>query len=313
MPNTKHVALGTISFTVCFAAWGLISAFAPRFRETLHLTQSETALLVAVPVLLGSLARIPMGILTDRFGGRAIFAILMAAVAIPVWIAPQQASYTNLLIVAFLLGLAGSSFAIGVGYVSRWTPAQQQGSALGVYGLGNIGQSAAVFLGPVIAARVGMAWVYQGVAALLVIWAVAFGLLARNAPAPAAAQRKGLGAMLEVLTRERLSWLLSAFYFLTFGGFVAFSIYLPTLLRDEFRLTPADAGFRTSGLRGDGHPAAARRRFAVGPHRGCARPVRGLSRGGPVCHADVMVVHDPVHGGRPWLRNVARTRERRGI
>jgi NNP family nitrate/nitrite transporter-like MFS transporter len=97
MVNRRHVALGTTSFTVCFAAWGLIGAFAPRFREAFHLTPSETALLVAIPVLLGSLARIPMGILTDRFGGRAIFSILMAAVAIPVWIVPQQASYTSLL------------------------------------------------------------------------------------------------------------------------------------------------------------------------------------------------------------------------
>src|SRR5262249_11357980 len=155
-----------------------------------------TAFLVAVPVLLGSLARIPMGILTDRFGGRAIFAILMAAVAIPVWIAPHQDSYSSLVIVAVLLRIAGSSFAIGVGYVSRWTPAEQQGSALGVYGLGNIGQSAAVFLGPVIAARIGISWVYQGVAALLVVWAIAFSLLARDAPAPARGPRKGLGAMM---------------------------------------------------------------------------------------------------------------------
>jgi nitrate/nitrite transporter NarK len=189
-----------------------------------------------------------MGILTDRYGGRAIFSLLMAAVAIPVWMVPQQATYSGLLIVAFLLGLAGSSFAIGVGYVSRWTPAAKQGSALGVYGLGNIGQSAAVFLGPVIAARIGMASVYRGVAVMLVVWAVAFGFLARNAPAPANAQPKGLAVMVEVLTHERLSWLLSAFYFLTFGGFVAFSIYLPTLLKDEFHLTPADAGFRTAGF-----------------------------------------------------------------
>jgi nitrate/nitrite transporter NarK len=250
MPNGRHVALGTISFTVCFAAWGLIGAFAPRFREALHLTPSETALLVAVPVLLGSLARIPMGILTDRFGGRAVFSILMAVVAVPVWMVPEQHTYPNLLAVAFLLGLAGSSFAIGVGYVSRWTPAERQGAALGVYGLGNIGQSAAVFLGPLLAARIGFPSVYRGVAVLLVIWAAAFAMLARNAPAPAAAagQRKGFGAMMEVLTREKLAWLLAAFYFLTFGGFVAFSIYLPTLLKDEFRFTPADAGFRTAGF-----------------------------------------------------------------
>src|SRR6185369_13788694 len=100
----------------------------------------------------------------------------------------------------------------------------------------------------VIAARLGMAAVYHGVAGLLVIWAIAFGLLARDAPAATGTQRKGLGVMLEVLTREKLSWLLSAFYFLTFGGFVAFSIYLPTLLRDEFHLPAADAGFRTAGF-----------------------------------------------------------------
>jgi NNP family nitrate/nitrite transporter-like MFS transporter len=250
MPNRRHVALGTISFTVCFAAWGLISAFAPKFRDALQLTASETALLVAVPVLLGSLARIPMGILTDRFGGRVTFSVLMAAVAAPVWMVPAQTGYSSLLAVAFLLGLAGSSFAIGVGYVSRWTPAERQGSALGVYGLGNIGQSAAVFLGPLLAARIGMPTVYHGVAILLVAWAAAFALLARDAtPAAAAArQHRGAGAMLEVLTREKLAWLLAAFYFLTFGGFVAFSIYLPTLLKDEFKLAPADAGFRTAGF-----------------------------------------------------------------
>jgi NNP family nitrate/nitrite transporter-like MFS transporter len=248
MGNRRHVALGTISFTVCFAAWGLIAAFAPRFREAFQLTAPETAFLVAVPVILGSLARIPMGMLTDRFGGRAVFSILMAAVAVPVWLAPSQTTYSGLLAVAFVLGLAGSSFAIGVGYVSRWTPAERQGSALGVYGLGNIGQSAAVFLGPVLATQIGMPNVFHWVAVLLVIWAAAFGLTARNAPTPAAAPRKGVGAMLAVLTRERLAWLLAAFYFLTFGGFVAFSIYLPTLLKDEFQLAAADAGFRTAGF-----------------------------------------------------------------
>src|ERR1041385_7834887 len=182
MTNRRHVALGTISFTVCFATWGLIGAFAPRFRETFHLDANQTAFLVAVPVLLGSLARIPMGILTDRFGGRAVFSILMAVVALPVWLVPDQTTYSSLIAVAFALGLAGSSFAIGVGYVSRWTPAQQQGSALGVYGLGNIGQSAAVFLGPVLAASVGMNNVFRGLSVLLLIWAALFVFAARNPP-----------------------------------------------------------------------------------------------------------------------------------
>jgi len=144
----RHLLLGTVSFTVCFAAWGLISAFAPRFRQQLHLSATQTAFLVAVLVVLGALARIPIEMLAGRFGGRAVFTVLMFFVALPVALVPVATSYQNLLVVAFLLGMAGSSFAVGVGYVSRWFSMENQGSALGVYGLGNIGQSAAVFLGP---------------------------------------------------------------------------------------------------------------------------------------------------------------------
>ena len=244
-PTARHVALGTISFTVCFVAWGMISAFAPRFRELFHLTASQTALLIAVPVLLGSLARIPMGILADRFGGRAIFSILIAFCAVPVFFVPRAATYHELLVVAFFLGLAGSSFAIGVSYVSWWSPAERQGTALGNYGLGNIGQSVAVFLGPVLAAAVGFGNIYKGLAVILVAWAVVFAVLARN---PEAARPRALAEMLGLLVRQPLCWVLALFYFLTFGGFVAFSIYLPSLLRDQFHLSPSDAGFRTAGF-----------------------------------------------------------------
>lgn len=241
-----QLALGTISFAVCFAAWGLISAFAPRFRELFHLTATQTAFLVAIPVLLGALLRIVTGMLADRFGGRAVFAGLMLAVAIPAYLVPAVGSYRDLLYAAFFLGIAGSSFAVGVGFVSRWFPPESQGGALGVYGLGNIGQSAAVFLGPVLAALVGWQNIFRGMAAFLVLWAVVFFLVARNSPKTV--RPSGIGAMVQILARERLCWLLSLFYFLTFGGFVAFSIYLPVLLRDQFGLRPADAGFRTAGF-----------------------------------------------------------------
>jgi MFS transporter, NNP family, nitrate/nitrite transporter len=242
----RHLALGTLSFGICFAAWGLISAFAVRFRERLQLSGTETALLVAVPVLLGALARLPMGILADRFGGRAVMSVLMAVVAVPVWLVPAAPTYRTLLVAAFFLGLAGSAFSVGVTYVSRWSPPDQQGGVLGVYGMGNIGQSAAVLLGPLAASAIGWESVFQAVAALLAGWAVVFALVARDAPARSAP--KGLAAMAEVLLHERLSWALSAFYFLTFGGFVAFAIYLPTLLRDDFGLSTADAGFRAAGF-----------------------------------------------------------------
>src|SRR5215467_12465573 len=142
---------GTLSFAVCFAAWGLISAFAPRFRELFQLTATQTALLVAVPVVLGGLLRIVTGMLADRFGGRAVFAVLMLVVAVPAYIVPSVGGYRDLLYVAFFLGIAGSSFAVGVGFVSRWFPPEKQGGVLGIYGLGNIGQSAVVFLGPLLA------------------------------------------------------------------------------------------------------------------------------------------------------------------
>ena len=102
----RHLLLGTVSFTVCFAAWGLISAFAPSFRQKFHLSATQTAFLVAVPVLLGALARLPIGMLADRFGGRVVFTILMFFVAIPVALVPSANSYQNLLVVAFFLGMA---------------------------------------------------------------------------------------------------------------------------------------------------------------------------------------------------------------
>jgi MFS transporter, NNP family, nitrate/nitrite transporter len=242
----RHLALATLSFTLAFAAWGLISAFASSFAVELDLTGRSTALLVAVPVLLGSVARLPMGLLTDRFGGRLLFPLLFLWVAVAAMLVPLARTYEQLLVFAFLLGLAGASFTIGVGFASRWFPPEQQGTALGIYGLGMLGHSAAVFGGPAAAAWVGRDTVFYAVAVLSVVWAAVFYATARNAPS--AARPATIAAALRVLATERLAWVLSAFYFLSFGGFVAFSVYLPTLLRDEFALSPTDAGFRTAGF-----------------------------------------------------------------
>ncbi len=161
--GNRQLVLGTISFAICFAAWGLMSAFAPRFREIYSLSASQTALLVATPVLLGSLARIPMGLLTDRWKGRAVFSGLLLFSAIPPFLAPVVSSYSMLLVVGFFLGVAGSSFAVGVGFVSPWFGSEKQGTALGVFGLGNAGQSVVVFLGPLLAARFGWESVFRGI------------------------------------------------------------------------------------------------------------------------------------------------------
>src|SRR4249920_3241832 len=181
---TRALVLATISFALSFAAWGLVGGLASVFTSLYKLTASETAFLVAVPVLLGSLARLPMGMLTDRFGGRLVFTALLAFSSLAAFIVPLTSSYASLLVAAFLIGMAGSSFAVGAAFVSRWTPAARQGAALGVYGLGTLGQSLAVFVGPVVAGRFGWETVFRGTGALLLAWAVAYFLLARNPPLP---------------------------------------------------------------------------------------------------------------------------------
>jgi nitrate/nitrite transporter NarK len=187
-----------------------------------------------------------MGMLTDRWGGRLVFAALLAVSSLAAFVVPMTASYSSLLAAAFFIGLAGSSFSVGAAFVSRWTPAARQGTALGIYGMGNLGQSLAVFGGPVVASQLGWQAVFRGMAALLLVWSAVFAVAARNptrtARPPTAA------AMIAVLRRAPKAWLLGAFYFLTFGGFVAFAIYLPTLLRTQFGLTPANAGLRAAGF-----------------------------------------------------------------
>ena len=244
--NWPALILATLSFAITFTAWGLVGALAPIFTDLYDLTASQTAFLVAVPVLLGSLARLPMGMLTDRYGGRVMFSLLLAVSAVAAFMVPMTTSYESLVASAFFIGLAGSSFAIGVAFVSRWTPPSQQGTALGIFGLGLLGQSAAVFGGAVAAQQFGWQIVFRGIGIALLAWAIVFAVFARNAPG--APRPSGLSAMIRVLRHEPLAWWLGAFYFLTFGGFVAFSIYLPTLLRAQFGLAPADAGFRAAGF-----------------------------------------------------------------
>ncbi len=241
----RHLLLGTVSFTVCFAAWGLISAFAPRFRQQFHLSATQTAFLVAVPVLLGALARIPMGMLADRFGGRTVFTVLMFFVALPVILVPSKPATRICSLWRSFWEWRGLPLR-SASDTSRAGSAGEQGSALGVYGLGNIGQSAAVFLGPVIAAAYGLAACFLGMAIMLLAWAIVFAIFGAQRSPGCPSQR--LGRCSACSRANALSWALSAFYFLTFGGFVAFSIYLPTLLKDQFHLAPADAGFRTAGF-----------------------------------------------------------------
>ena len=239
--------LSTTGFAVTFAVWGLVAALAPTFTQIYDLSAKSKSLMIAIPVLLGSIGRLPAGMLADRFGGRKVFSTLLILSAIPAICIGLSTSYSQLLFLAVFLGIAGSSFAVGVSFTSRWFSKDQQGTALGIFGMGNIGQSLAVFGAPVLAALLG-SWrvVFFIFAAFSLVWGVVFYLFGRDATV--SVTPKTLSENLKLLRQSRLAWVLSLFYFLTFGGFVAFSIYLPSLLKDLFSLSPTDAGARTAGF-----------------------------------------------------------------
>lgn len=243
----RALFLATTAFAVSFAVWGLIAALAPKFTELYKLSATEKSLLIAIPVLLGSVGRIFAGMAADRFGGRIVFSALLVFSAIPAIAIGFSTSYTQLLIFGLLLGVAGTTFPVGVGFASKWFAKEKQGTALGIYGAGNIGQSIAVFAAPVLALQFGD-WrtVFFLFAAITLVWGIVFYFFARDAAVTA--QPKTLAENLSVLKRSKTAWILSLFYFLTFGGFVALGLYLPTLLKEIFNLTPTDAGARTAGF-----------------------------------------------------------------
>lgn len=243
----RALALATLSFALCFSVWGLVAPLAPQFQKLYELSSTQISVVIATPVLLGALFRIPMGLITDRFGGRAVFPVLMLVLTAPVlFIGLLGGSFGGLLFWGFFLGLAGSSFAVGVPFVSKWFPPHMQGLALGIYGLGTIGTAIAAYTAPAIAAFYGWQWAFWVFIVPLIVMAVIFWTMGRDAPS--VGPRPSVTAGIALFREEAMPWVLSLFYFLTFGGFVAMGIYLPKLLVDLFGFTQTGAGLRAAGF-----------------------------------------------------------------
>lgn len=242
---TRQLVLATGAFAVCFAVFGSVAGMMPVLTERLRLTELQVGVALAVPILLGSLGRIPLGMLADRMGGRRVFLAVMLASLVPAAIAPAVESYTSLLVCLFFLGIPLAVFSVGVAFVSGWYPPASQGMALGVYGAGNIGQSLALFGAPLLVAHLGFAWGFWFFGLLTATWAVVFYAFAVDAPRRTPA--RGLSDFLVPLSKKQ-SWELSLYYFLTFGGFLAMASYLPKFLILGFGLTRTDAGFRAAGF-----------------------------------------------------------------
>ena len=239
---TRNLVLATLAFAVAFVGWSLIAPLAKRFQDDLDLTNTRTLMLTAVPVVLGSLLRIPVGALTDRLGGRVMFPIVLVVSAIPAAIFGFVEGYAALIVVGFFLGIAGSSFAVGVPFVAGWYPKERQGFALGVYGMGNIGTAIAAFGAPAIVDWLGRKALGIVAAILLVATAVVFYSMAEDPPRRPAVD---YGA---VLRSGWKLWRLALLYFVTFGGFVAMAVFLPKLLRDWFDISLTNAGLRAAGF-----------------------------------------------------------------
>jgi NNP family nitrate/nitrite transporter-like MFS transporter len=246
----RNLGLATLGFAVTFWAWNLIGPLGARYAEDLGLTASEKSLLVAIPVLVGALGRIVSGALTDRFGGRLMFAVLCWASVVPVLlvaVAGSRDSYPLLLAFGFLLGIAGTTFAVGVPFVNAWYTPARRGFATGVFGMGMGGTALSSFFTPRFVSWFGYTATHVVIAVALVLTGLLIWVAMQDSPTwrpnPEPVVPK-LAAALKL----PMTWQMSFLYAVTFGGFVAFATYLPTYLKDVYAFDLTQAGTRTAGF-----------------------------------------------------------------
>ncbi len=235
------LAMNTFAFTVMFAVWVVFAIVGLQIRRELSLGDTEFALLVALPVLTGSVLRLPVGMATDWWGGRPLFTALLAFTAVPLLLLTAADRYWQYLVLGLFIGLSGTSFAIGIAYTSAWFPPRLQGTALGIFGAGNTGASVTKLLAPALMTVVpagGVAFVPGGwrfvpfVYALAVLasaalyWACTYTDHAHR-------KRTSLRRMLAPLRQVRV-WRFGLYYFLVFGGYVALSLWLPKYYMDVY-------------------------------------------------------------------------------
>ncbi|HEX9336092.1 MAG TPA: MFS transporter, partial [Pseudonocardiaceae bacterium] len=229
------LALATTGFAVNFWAWALLSPLGPRFKDSLHLTAFQQALVVAVPVLVGSLGRIPVGALTDRLGGRVMFPLVSVATVLPVLFLGLggQSALSGLLAGGFFLGIGGTAFAVGVPFVTAWFPPQRRGLAIGIFGAGMGGTAISALTTVNLVKSSGTAAPFVVTAIVLAGYAGVAALVLRDAPD----RPHPAGSVLHRLrstVRLAATWQAAALYAVAFGGYVAFSVYLPAYLKTAY-------------------------------------------------------------------------------
>jgi MFS transporter, NNP family, nitrate/nitrite transporter len=243
------LGLATLGFALNFWAWALLSPLGTHFKLSLHLSSFQQAFLVAVPVVVGSLGRIPVGALTDRYGGRLMFPAVSFATIVPVLFIGQfgYRSYAALLVGGFFLGLGGTTFAVGVPFVNSWFPPHRRGLAVGVFGAGMGGTAISALTTVKLMNAHGIRTPFLLTAVVLAGYGILAAVLLRDAP-DRIHPTESFGRRLAAATRLPVTWQLAALYAVAFGGYVAFSVYLPTYLKNAYGLTQQDASNRMAGF-----------------------------------------------------------------
>ena len=245
MNKNLQLPLQTLNLVAGFMVWVLISSLLPFIKEDIAIPASQLAMVTAIPVVLGSLLRIPLGYLANLYGARIIFMFSFILLLFPVYFLSEASSVTDLLIGGLFLGIGGAVFSVGVTSLPKYYGKEKHGFVNGVYGAGNLGTAITAFSAPVVATQLGWSLTMKLYLALLGIFILlnfVFGdKTERKVATPLMEQIKG------VYKNERM-WLFCLFYFITFGSFVAFTIYLPNFLVANFGLEKVDAGLRTAGF-----------------------------------------------------------------
>jgi NNP family nitrate/nitrite transporter-like MFS transporter len=248
--QTKNLVVATAAFAISFWAWNMIAPLAVTYTQEMGLDGNQKALLVATPVLVGALGRILAGALTDRFGGRLMMPTLILA-SVPfvllVAVAGNARSYGLMLLFGFFLGIAGTTFAVGVPFVNAWYRAERRGFATGVFGAGMGGTALSAFFTPRFVTWFGYTLTHVIIAVALVVMAAICWFTMTNSPVWKP-NSDPVAPKLVAAMKLPVTWQMSFLYAVTFGGFVAFTTYLPTYLKDIYAFDLTAAGTRTSGF-----------------------------------------------------------------
>jgi len=238
--------MSTIAFTVCFAVWTIFAIIGVQIKQELGLNETQFGLLVGTPILTGSLVRIFLGIWTDQYGGRRIYTVVMLSSAVATYLLTYAHTYPQILLAALGVGISGGSFAVGIAYVSRWYPAEKQGTALGIFGAGNVGAAVTKFLAPFVLVAYGWQVTAQVWAAAIALMGVIFWFFTKEDPEEMARRAKGerpRSAWLELEPLKNVQvWRFALYYFFTFGAFVALALWLPRYLIGVYKLDIETAG-----------------------------------------------------------------------